>query len=436
MNRMIFAVLILAAFISGIFAGTKATLLKIDGMIDNGVAFYISRGIETAKESGSDLVIIEINTFGGRVDSATEIKDQIINSPIETVAYINKRAISAGALIALSCKKIVMADGSTIGAATVVDQEGEKQSEKQQSYFRSEIASTAELNGRNSEIARAMVDEDIEIDSLTVKGKLLTLTSKEALERGMCDAVVHTDEELHSYLGIEKAEITAVTISFAERIVRFLTNPIISSLLITLAFLGLIFEVKTAGWGVGGTVGVIALILFFGSHYIINLADHIEIIVFLIGLILILIEILVIPGFGVTGVLGILAVFASFFMTLVGNEPTGTDLLNAGATLSSSLILSMAGVFIMAKYLPESKILNFIIVRDKGEKGAAVKDTRYYMELVGKTGSVTSDLKLTGKIEIEGEIYQAISKSEYLLTGETVKVEKVEGNKIIVVKNK
>jgi membrane-bound serine protease (ClpP class) len=221
----------------------------------------------------------------------------------------------------------------------------------------------------------------------------------------------------------------------AERIVRFLTNPIISSLLITLAFLGLIFEVKTAGWGVGGTVGVIALILFFGSHYIINLADHIEIIVFIVGLILILIEVLVIPGFGVAGVLGILAVFASFFMTLVGNDPTGKDLLNAGATLSSSVILSIIGIFFIAKYLPESKFLNFIIVRDKREKGAGVKDTRFYKDLEGKTGTVTSDLKLTGKVEIDGEVYQAISKSDYILSGSKIKVDKVEGNKIIVVKN-
>jgi membrane-bound serine protease (ClpP class) len=424
----------LAAF-TGIYPASKATLLKIDGIIDNGVAFYVSRGLETAKENDSEMVIIEINTFGGRVDSATEIKDAIINSPLKTVAYVNKRAISAGALIAMSCKKIIMADGSIMGAATVVDQTGVKQSEKEQSYFRSEIGSTAELNGRNKDIARAMVDEDIEIDSITVKGKLLTLTSLEALQYGMCDTVVHSDKEMHAYLGLTQEDITTLTISMAERIVRFLTNPIISSLLITLAFLGLIFEVKTAGWGVGGTVGVIALILFFGSHYIINLADHIEIIVFIVGLILILIEVLVIPGFGVAGVLGILAVFASFFMTLVGNDPTGKDLLNAGATLSSSVILSIIGIFFIAKYLPESKFLNFIIVRDKGEKGAGVKDTRFYKDLEGKTGTVTADLKLTGKVEIDGEVYQAISKSDYILSGSKIKVDKVEGNKIIVVKN-
>ncbi|MGD9707861.1 MAG: nodulation protein NfeD, partial [Candidatus Delongbacteria bacterium] len=191
----------------------QATRIKVEGMIDNGLAFYIERSISTAVKDGSNLIIFDINTFGGRVDSATKIKDHILNSPIETVAYINKRAISAGALISLSCKKIVMAEGSTIGAATVVDQEGEKQSEKSQSYFRSEIGSTAELNGRSKDIARAMVDEDIEITGVTEKGKLLTLTAKEALELKMCDKIVHDDEELFQYLGITSSDISETTIS-------------------------------------------------------------------------------------------------------------------------------------------------------------------------------------------------------------------------------
>ncbi|MDY0017866.1 MAG: NfeD family protein [Candidatus Delongbacteria bacterium] len=412
----------------------QATRIKVEGMIDNGLAFYIERSISTAVKDGSNLIIFDINTFGGRVDSATKIKDHILNSPIETIAYINKRAISAGALISLSCKKIVMAEGSTIGAATVVDQEGEKQSEKSQSYFRSEIGSTAELNGRSKDIARAMVDEDIEITGVTEKGKLLTLTAKEALELKMCDKIVHDDEELFQYLGITSSDISETTISIAERIVRFLTNPIISSLLITLAFLGLIFEVKTAGWGVGGTVGLIALVLFFGSHYVINMADHIEVIVFLTGLILLLIEILVVPGFGVTGILGLLAIGASFFMTLVGENPTLDDFLNAGAVLSGSFTLSLVGLYFMAKYLPDAKFLDFLIVRKQQEKGAGVKDSLHLAVLAGKTGKAVTDLRLSGKIEIENEVYQAVSANEYINAGEQIKVSKVEGNKIVVIK--
>ncbi len=432
MRKYSLLLLVLAAY--SFLCAAPVTRIKVEGMIDNGVAFYIERSIKAAGENNSSLLIFEINTFGGRVDSATRIKDLILNSPVETVAYINKRAISAGALIALSCKKIVMAEGSTIGAATVVDQEGEKQSEKAQSYFRSEIGSTAELNGRDKNIAVAMVDEDIDIPGVTEKGKLLTLTAKEALDLKMCDAIVHDDDDLYNFLGISASDITQTTISFAERIVRFLTNPIISSLLITLAFLGLIFEVKTAGWGVGGTVGIVALILFFGSHYIINMADHIELIIFISGLILLLIEILIIPGFGIAGILGIIAIGTSFFMTLLGDNPTLNDFLNAGAVLSGSFILSLVGLYFMTKYLPESKFLDFLIVRKQQEKGAGVKDSLPLTVLYGKTGKAATDLRLSGKIEIENEVYQAVSANEYITAGEEIRVVKVEGNKITVTK--
>lgn len=412
----------------------KATLVKIEGMIDNGVAFYVDRSIKSAQETGSNVIIFEINTLGGRVDSAIKIKDMIINSKLKTVAYVNKRAISAGALISLSCNNIVMADGSSIGAATVVDQQGEKQSEKAQSYFRSEIASTAERMGRDKDIARAMVDEDIEIEGVVEKGKLLTLTSNEAFELGFCDTVVSNNDQLYSYLGIESENVSHAIITFAERIVRFLTNPIISSLLMTLAFLGLIFEVRTAGWGVGGTVGLIALTLFFGSHYVIDLLGNIEIILFLAGAILIMLEVLVVPGFGITGISGILAILASFFFTLLGSNPSGNDLINAGAVLSSSFILTVVGVYLMIKYLPESKFLDFIIVRDRQSRGSGVKSSQSFTTLVGRSGTASTDLRLSGKISIEGKTYQAQSANSYIDSGEKIKVSKVEGNKIIVIK--
>ena len=412
----------------------KIYWVNVSGMIDNGVSSYIERSIENAEADEADYIIFEINTFGGRVDSATEIKDNIINSTIPTIAYVNKRAISAGALIALSCKTLIMADGSSMGAATVVDDKGEKQSEKAQSYFRSEIGSTAETTGRRIDIARAMVDEDMEIDSVITKGKLLTLTSQEALNLAMCDTVVNNADDIYSFMNIKTPEITKVEMTLADRIVRFLTNPIISSLLMALAFFGLVFEVKTAGWGVGGTIGIIALILFFGSHYVYNLADNIEIIIFLISLVLIALEVFVIPGFGIAGILGILGVFTSFFLALINNNPSTDELLNAGATLSGSFILSIIGIFFMAKYLPGAKFLDFIIIRGKEKRGDGVKNTKHYEELIGKEGVATTDLRLAGKIKIDGEVYQASSKNEYISVNENIIVDKVEGNKIFVIK--
>lgn len=412
----------------------KIYWVNVSGMIDNGVSSYIKRSIESAETDDADYIIFEINTFGGRVDSATEIKDNIMDSTIPTIAYVNKRAISAGALIALSCNTLIMADGSSMGAATVVDGKGEKQSEKAQSYFRSEIGSTAEKTGRRVDIARAMVDEDIEIDSVTIKGKLLTLTSQEALNLSMCDTVVNNADELYAFMKIKTPNVIKVEMTLADRIVRFLTNPIISSLLMTLAFLGLIFEVKTAGWGVGGTVGIIALVLFFGSHYVYNLADNIEIIIFLISLVLIALEVFVIPGFGIAGILGILGIFTSFFLTLINNNPSTDEMLNAGATLSGSFIMSIIGIFFMTKYLPDAKFLDFIIIRGKEKRGDGVKNTKHYEELVGKDGIATTDLRLSGKIKIDDKIYQAVAKNEYISVNENIIVDKIEGNKIFVIK--
>ncbi|MCK5760476.1 MAG: nodulation protein NfeD [Candidatus Delongbacteria bacterium] len=431
MKNMIVFFLITLAF--SLFA-EKVYWVNVSGMIDNGVSSYIKRSIESAETDEADYIIFEINTFGGRVDSATEIKDNIMDSSIPTIAYVNKRAISAGALIALSCNTLIMADGSSMGAATVVDDKGEKQSEKAQSYFRSEIGSTAETNGRRVDIARAMVDEDIEIDSIIIKGKLLTLTSQEALNLSMCDTVVNNTDDIYAFMNIHSPSIIKVKMTLADRIVRFLTNPIVSSLLMTLAFLGLIFEVKTAGWGVGGTVGIIALILFFGSHYVYNLADNIEIIIFLISLVLIALEVFVIPGFGIAGILGIIGIFTSFFLTLINNNPSTNEMLNAGATLSGSFIMSIIGIFFMTKYLPESRFLDFIIIRGKEKRGDGVKNTKHYEELLGKEGKAATDLRLSGKIKIDDKTYQAISKNEYIYANENIEVVKVEGNKIFVIK--
>ena len=415
--------------------------LEISGMIDNGLAPYIQRGIEEAEKDNADYIIFEINTFGGRVDAATEIKDAILNSKITTVAYINKRAISAGALISLSCNKIIMYEGSSIGATTVVDDKGEKQSEKSQSYMRAEMASTAEKNNRRKDIAQAMVDEDIEIKDITLKGKLLTLTSGEAFEHGICDKIVSSEEEMFKFLELEKPMIHIVKISTSENIVRFLTHPIVSSLLMTLGFLGLIFEVKTAGWGVGGTVGIIALSLFFGSHYIINMADHFELIIFAVGLIFIALEVFVIPGFGVAGVIGIIAVLASFYLTLLGRYPTGDDMLSAGAILSVSFISTIIGSFIMVKYLPKADFFNFLVVRQnhKGRKQIHIDNDFTFLE--NKIGKAVTDLRLSGNAEFNlddenksNKIYQVVSKHEYISKDEQIKVDKVEGSKVVVVK--
>ena len=202
-----------------------------------------------------------------------------------------------------------------MGASTVVDQAGQKQSEKYQSYMRSEMRATAEKNGRRTDIAQGMVDETIVVTDLNDDDKkLITLTSEEAVKYKMADTVLTNISDLKKVFSLENAEEVLISSNWAEDFVRFLNNPIISSLLIMIGMLGIFTEIKTPGWGLPGTAGLIALALFFGSSYILDLASVIEIVIFILGVILLILEIFLIPGFGILGVLGILFMIAGLFL--------------------------------------------------------------------------------------------------------------------------
>ena len=334
----------------------KVYYAKIESEIDLGMAPYINRVVDEAEENKADAIVFHINTFGGRVDAATQIKDAIISSKILTIAFIKNRAISAGSFIALSCKKIVMAPGSSIGAATVVDQTGQKQSEKYQSFMRSEMRSVAEQNGRRVDIAQGMVDERIIVEGLVDSTELITLTTDEALKYKIADTTASNLDEVLSEFGLKNADVITVNQNWAEDVVKFLNNSVVSSILIMLGFFGLIAEIKTPGWGLPGTMGVICLALFFGSSYILQLASGTEIILFVIGIILLGLEIFVIPGFGIAGIGGILLILASIFLALLGNfKFVGeSEISSAIVRLATSIVGALVLVFILAKFLPKS----------------------------------------------------------------------------------
>ena len=244
--------------------------------IDLGIAPFVQRVLNEATEEGAAAVILEINTFGGRVDGAVLIRDALLNAKVRTVAFINKRAISAGALISLAAEKIVMADGGTIGAATPVQmgQPGapaQPVEEKTVSYVRKEFRATAESRKRPPLIAEAMVDADVEIAGLIKKGKLLTLTTEEALKHKVADFRADTIESVLEQLGVAGADVRRVSPNWAENLVRFLTHPVVSSLLITIGMLGIILELRTPGFGLPGGLGVTSLALFFWGHWLVQL---------------------------------------------------------------------------------------------------------------------------------------------------------------------
>jgi len=440
MFKKIFSILVLLTiFIASSNAEEKIKvyLIDISGDIDLGLAPYVQRVINEAEESKASAVILKVNTFGGRVDAATQIRDAIINSKVLTIAFIDKRAISAGALISIAAKKIVMSPGSTIGATTVVDQSGTKATEKYQSYMRSEMRSTAERNGRRPDIAEAMVDERIvikdfpELDDST---KLLTLTTEEALKVGYCDFVASNLQEVLSHFNLKDAEVVSSEINWAEKVVSFLHNPIISGILIMLGILGLLTEIKTPGWGVAGTIGLISLALFFGAGYILQLANVWEILVFIVGFVLLIIEIFYIPGFGFLGILGIIMMIGAIFFGLIGDFPiiSENEISNALIQLAASLVASIVFLFILWRFLPGTPIWGRLILATSENQKEGFVSNPDLSFLVGKRGKALSLLRPAGIAIIEGKRYDVVSEGEFIQKDEEVEVTEVIGSKIIV----
>ena len=433
--RYIRVVFLVIVALSQSFSQTKKVYYaKIDDEIDLAMAPYVNRVVNEANENEADAIIFKINTFGGRVDAATQIKDAIISSNAVTIAFINNRAISAGALIALSCVKIAMVPGSSIGAATVVDQTGQKVGEKYQSYMRSEMRSTAERNGRRTDIAQGMVDERIIVEGLVDSTQLITLTSSEALKYKIADTVVTDINELFTAFDLEGAQIISVSTNWAEEVVKFLNNPIVSTILIMIGFFGLMAEIKTPGWGLPGTAGIIALILFFGSSYILELASIVEILLFIIGIILIALEIFVIPGFGVAGISGIILVIASLFLSLTGGLPffdlsiVGKAIIQLAVALGGAFIL----ILLIAKFLPKSTLFNRLVLAEEERADKGFVSYPSAKELIDSEGVALTDLRPAGSAEINSKRYDVVADWQYIEKGKKVKVIRVEGIKVVV----
>ena len=268
----------------------------IEGVIDLGLAPFVQRILKEAASAEAKAVILDINTFGGRVDAAVLIRDALLESPVLTVAFVNKRAISAGALISLASEKLVMADGGTIGAATPVQiglpgAPAQPVAEKTVSYMRKEFRATAEQRNRPALIAEAMVDADVEIPDIIQKGKLLTLTTKEALDVKLADFQANTLEAVLQSLELDGADIRYASETWAETLVRFLTHPVVSSLLMTLGIMGIIVEIRVPGFGLPGLIGLGSLGLFFWGHTLVRLAGVEEFLLVALGLILVSMEI-------------------------------------------------------------------------------------------------------------------------------------------------
>ncbi len=410
----------------------------IEGIIDLGLAPFVKRVLDDATAAGAAAVVLEINTFGGRVDAAVQIRDALLDSRVKTIAFVNKRAISAGALIGLAAEHIVMTGGSTIGAATPVlagapGAGSQPVSEKTVSYVRKEFRATAESRKRPPLIAEAMVDADVAIRGLIEKGKLLTLTTDEALKHKVADFRADTLEDALEKLGLGGAEIRRATPNWAENVVRFLTHPVVSSLLITVAMLGIIIELRTPGFGIPGALGVSSLALFLWGHWLVQLAGWEELMLALAGVALLLLELFVIPGFGIAGILGILAILGGLVLSMVGPGDTAQFIMQALTRVVFALLFALLASLLLLRLLPRLPFGSRLILK-RGLSSAQGYASAPETDLLwmGKSGRASTPLHPSGIAEIEGHRIDVVSEGDLIEAGQSIEVIRVDGNRIVV----
>ena len=421
--------------------------VPIEGTIDLGLPPFIQRTLEDAESNEATAVIFDINTFGGRVDAATQIKDAILGADILTIAFINRRAISAGALISLSCEKIYMTGGGLIGAATAVDMTGKKGSEKVISFMREEMASTAEKRGRSKEIARGMVDEELTFTHLVIggdsikvddiegrkDGKLISLTTEQALKYKIADGTAENMEALLDSLGYSSDQTIETTENWSEAIVRFLTNPVVASLLTTFGFLGILFELQSPGWGIPGFVGLACLILSLSASYIAQLATMSDMLFVLTGLALILLEVLVIPGFGIAGLGGIGLMIYGLYLLLLPDIPVGEEVLGQAMDgFLIGLVGAVIGLVLLAKLMIKTKFWEQLTAPDTQKKEDGYSNTLGWESLQGETGIADTDLHPSGWVRVKDQRIFVVSEGEFIEEGKEIKILSVDGNRVLV----
>lgn len=383
--------------------------------------------IDEAHDLEVDVIFIQMNTYGGAVDAADSIRTKILRSKIPVIVHIENNAASAGALISLACDSIYMKAGATIGAATVVDQSGEQVPDKYQSYMRKKMRATAEENGRDPDIAEAMVDPDKEVEGVSEKGKVVTLTVKEAIEYGFCDGEFNSMDEALNHAGYEDYTVIKQTLGSTDRIIGWLINPAVSGILILVIFGGIYFELQSPGLGFPIVAAIAAAILYFAPLYLEGLADNWEILLFIAGIILIAVELFVIPGFGVAGIVGISLAISGLALSMVGNVGFDFRPVDMSKLVQSFMIaivassVSVAGSIFLAARLFQSALLSNLVLNATQEKedGYVGTSTKEF-ELIGSTGSAYTDLMPSGKVEIDNRLYDATSEIGFIESGSPI----------------
>ncbi|MDR4925532.1 nodulation protein NfeD [Peribacillus simplex] len=399
--------------------------VPIEETVERGLSAFLERALTTAEAADADLVVFEVNTPGGAVDAAGEIAKLLSDSPIKTVAYVNNRALSAGAYISLSADEIYMVPSATMGSAAVIDSTGNAAGKKAQSYWLAAMKTAAEQNGRDPIYAQAMADVDIDLPEYGAeKGKLLTFTAEQAKKAGYSEGTVSGKAELYSILGVEDADIRSIEESFPEKLARFLTNPIVVPILLTIAGIGIVMELFSPGFGIPGVIGITSLILFFYGHLVAGITGYESLAMFIIGVILVLIEFFI-PG-GIIGLLGFTAIVGSLF--LATDDPVHMTISLLIAVTVSILVF----ILLVKVFGKQMKFFRKMILTDatKTEQGYVSNPNR--LDLLGVEGKALTDLRPSGTALVKEERVDVVTEGSFISKGSSIIIVKVEGSRVVV----
>ncbi len=406
--------------------------VPVTGTVEMGLAPFVSRALDQAALAGASAVVLDIDTPGGRVDAAWEIIDAVRDARVPVYAYVNRRALSAGAMIALSADRLYMRPGSTIGAATPVVGEGKRASEKMVSAMRSEFRALAEERGFDPRIGEAMVDESVAIEGISEAGRLLTLTTAEAIQLDVADAEVEDWPALLESVDLAGAVSQDVTPNWAERIVRFLTNPMLAPFLLSLGFIGLMVEIKTPTFGLAGAAGLLCLAAFFGARFLVHLAGMEELILLGVGTGLVALEVFVIPGFGVAGLAGGVAILTALTLSMLGSYPTVTEVISALGIIAVSILVIGVLAFAVLRHLPFSRALSGVLLDRATSQEAGYLSAPDRGDLEGLMGEALTDLRPSGTVAIDGERIDVVTEGPWVEKGDTVVVLRAESYRHVV----
>ncbi len=406
--------------------GEKVYIVPIHNEVEKGLSNFLSRAIETAEKDGAEAIIFDINTPGGAVDAADEIGQTFAETDIKTVAFVDNRALSAGAFISLNADEIYMVPGATMGAAAVITSDGNAADEKAQSYWLANMEKAAESSGRDPSFAKAMAEKGIDLPSEydAWEGKLLTLTASQASKIGYSEGTVENEDALLAELGLQDAEKIVFEETFADKAARFLTNPYIIPILLTIGTIGLIVELFSPGFGLPGIAGISALLLFFFGHLVSGLAGYETLILFIVGIGLILLEFFI-PG-GIIGIVGFIAILASLFLASGDVELMGKSIFIA--MLAAFLVAVILIKFFGKRFTAFDRLVLFDSTST--EKGYISNVNR--VELIGKEGILLTALRPAGTALVDGERIDVVSEGSFINKGTAVKIVKVEGSRVVV----